>query len=250
MGLRDLTTASMATLSAAWLDPERERPLLAKYKRIAPWIEDIESAHAVLHEVQSNTSAAPEALALLNERAIALDAVHDRKARGLHAALSGFADLSDDPNESAELITLRDELLPSGRSIVNRSYLDQAGEASFVDSRLSLQSKARLQTTLAVGFPLATHVEAWKAAAFELGQVEAERVRLVKESKQATLVSLSKARNTWIAATNALLYAIKGEKGMEEADRRRILEPMETALAKAAVKKVAAGKAVNEGAGG
>lgn len=232
MRLRDLTTASMVALSAAWLDPERERPILAKYKRIAPWVEDIEAAHAGLHEVQSNTNAAPPDLATLNDRAFALDAIHDRKARGLHQALTAFADLSDNPNESAAFIALRDELLPSGRSIVNRSYLDQAGEASFIDGRLSPQSKALLQTTIACGAPLAKHVDAWKAAAFELGQAEAERVRLAKEIKQAAVVSLGKARNAWIAATKALLYTLEAEKGMSEADRRALLEPLETALGK------------------
>lgn len=240
MGKRDLTTASMVAISNAWTDPERERPLFAKYKRLAPWLEDVEAAHARLHEAQTSTKAAPPELIAINERAALLDAIHDRKVQGLHELLSALAKLSEDANQASEFITLRDELLPSGRAIVNRSYLDQAGEASFIDSRLSKRSKELLRDVTVDCIPLGKHVEDWKRSAAELGEVEAVRVRMAKEAKEVSIASLGKARNEWIAAVNAVVFAVDREKGMTVEDRRRLLEPLETALAKAARKKAAA----------
>lgn len=235
MGLRDLTTASMVTITGALVDPERERPIFAKYPRLLPWLEDIEAAHKGLYEIVTRAPS-PE-LSAMNERATFLDAEHDRKASGLFDLLTGLARVSDDDAEAARVIELRTQLFPSGRSIVNRTYLDQAGEASLIDSRLSETSRKLLDELVVHGLPLAKHVQAWQKAAAELGQIEGERVRLAKDEKSQSLTTIGKARNAWVAAINALLYVIERDKSLTEADRRRLLEPLETALAKAAAKK-------------
>lgn len=240
MGLRDLTTASMVSVTVALVDPERERPIFAKYPRLLPWLADIEAAHQGLYEIQSRARS-PE-LAALNERATALDAEHDRKARGLHEVITGLAELSDDAEKALRLIELRDQLFPSGRSIVNRTYLDQAGEASLMDSRLSGPSRDLLRDVVVDGVALMEHVEAWQKAASELGQVESERVRLAKEEKVQSIASLGKARNAWVGAMSALRFVIDREKELTDGDRRRLLEPLETALAKTAAKKKAGAK--------
>ncbi|WP_437814787.1 hypothetical protein [Sorangium sp. So ce1078] len=40
---------------------------------------------------------ANDELAGIQQEQVALDQIHDRKARGAHAVLTGFADLADDP---------------------------------------------------------------------------------------------------------------------------------------------------------
>lgn len=240
MGLRDLTTASMVEITAAWIDPHQERSIIEKYPRLLPWVQDIAGAHGTLYDI--HTRAPSATLAALNERATALDAEHDRRARGLHSVIEGLIDLSDDPDEAAQLRELHEQLFPAGRSITKRSYLDQAGEARLLDSRLSDGSRRLLDTVVVHGKPLRKHVEAWKEAALELGRVEAERARLAKDEKEQELTTLGKARNAWIAAMNAFLFVLDREPTLTPDDRRRLLEPLETALAKAEAKKKAKGK--------
>ena len=44
MALKDLTPQQMMHVTGAWLDPRRERPLLAGRKRVAPLLDDINEA--------------------------------------------------------------------------------------------------------------------------------------------------------------------------------------------------------------
>lgn len=240
MRVRDLTTASMVTITGALVDPERERPVFAKYPRLWPWLADIEAAHQGLYEIEKR--APSPALAAMNERASLLDAEHDRRARGIHEVITGLIDLSEDADEASRLTELRDQLFPSGRSIVNRSYLDQAGEAELLDSRLSESSRKLLGEVMVHRTLLGKHIHLWRKTALDLGQLEAERTRLAKDEKAQELTTLGKARNAWVSAMNALLYVIEREKELTQEDRRRLLEPLETALAKATAKRKAATK--------
>lgn len=237
MSIRDFTTTTMVAITGRLVDPERERSVLEKYPRLLPWLADIEEAHRGLYEVESNPTAPSAELVAMNEQATLLDSAHDRKVRGLHQAISGLADLSDNTDHAARFITLRDELFPSGRSIVNRSYIDQAGEASLVDARLSGPSRDLLRDTVIDGVTLLEYVEAWRTIAEELGNLEAKRIRRAKDEKAQTLVTISKARRAWIDTMNAVLLVIDREKSLTDDDRRRLLEPLETALAKNAAKK-------------
>lgn len=242
MGLRDLTTASMVSITQAWVDPERERPIFARYPRLFPWLGDVESAHSGLHDVHDSMCRTSPALTQLNERAAFLDAEHDRKVRGLYDVLTGLASLTDDPEEAERFLTLRRELFPTGRSLVLRSYLDQAGEASLTESRLCDGSREILRCVVVNGTPLVKHVEDWLRAARELGEVEVERTHRAQEEKARSVASLGKARQAWIAAVKNVIYVVEREPGFTDDDRRRLLGPLETALAKAEAKKKAIGK--------
>lgn len=240
MGLRDLTTASMVTVTAALIDPERERSIIEKYPRLLPWLEDIEAAHRGLYETQTRAPS-PE-LAAMNEQATALDAEHDRRARGLYAVIEGLVELSDDADEASRLGELHEQLFPAGRSITKRTYLDQAGEAQLLESRLSERSRRLLGEVMVHGIALGKHVHAWQKTAIELGQLEADRVRLAKDEKAQVLTTLGKARSAWVSAMNSLLFVLDREKTLTDQDRRRLLEPLETALSKIAAKKKARAK--------
>lgn len=241
MALILLTTASMIMVTEAWGDPARERPVIAKYPRLLPWLDDIDKAHRALHEAQAASDIQPE-LKRLTEKATALDAEHDRLARGIHQTITGMAELTFDNEQSAALLQLRDELFPSGRSIINRSYLDQAGEASLMESRLSLPSRHLLAHVPVLSSHLGEYVHAWKEVAIELGDVERERIHLTRDQKDESATSIGKARKLWVNAVSAFRYVLDRERELSAADRRRILEPLDTALAKATAKRRASTK--------
>src|SRR5690606_23454437 len=127
------------------------------------------------------------------------------------------------------------ELFPQGRAITRRSYLDQAGEASRIEARLSVRSQQLLQCNRFNDRPLIDYVREWQEAGLALGEAEQERILLAKEDPSKP--SVGKVRNAWISAVNAILAMLNREPDLSEADRRRILEPLETALAKAEAKK-------------
>src|SRR5690606_501781 len=83
--------------------------------------------------------------------------------------------------------------------------------------------------------PLMLYVSAWQAAGRELGEVETERRILAKEPPDRP--TLREVRNAWIAAVKAIVTMLDWEKDLSEADRRRILEPLESELAKAEARK-------------
>lgn len=240
MALKDLSSATMTIISRDWLDPNKERPLLLSLTRVAPLVVDLDDAHLDLLDFQEPALKVSAEMAALTERVVALDARHDRMVRGIFGLLSSLAELTEHSREAPRLLTLRDELFPQGKSITKRSYIDEAGEAARSEARLSFDSKALLRSLTVGSVSLGKLVDEWRATAIELGEVEKERILLAKDPKGTTMLSVGKARIAWIRAVNAILAMLDREKALSEADRRRILEPLETALAKVAAKKKAA----------
>jgi hypothetical protein len=198
MALKDLTIATMITITAAWIDPSRERGILTKLARVQPLIDDVEAAHEAILSVGKGMGTAAAGAASLAKRAADLDARHDQLARGIYSALTGLADLADD--DGAALLTVRDELMPAGLAIVGRSYIDEAGKAELVERRLSPASRKLLKETLLGGKSLAKYVSAWIATARELGIVERERITHQSQTneKPSAAGDALKARYEWI----------------------------------------------------
>ena len=234
MGYIDLSNQAMAVISGAWLDPNKERPLLAALPRVAPLLVDLGVVHDGLVSYDQ-TPKHSERLAELYQKVAELDARHDRLARGLHDYLSGAIELVENPAEADALRDLQRELFPQGKSITKRSYIDQAGEAPYVEQRLSDRSRRVLQTLFVGGRPLEHHAQRWLAAAKELGAVETERRVLAKEKPDTP--TLRQLRNEWVGIVKTIVSLLDRETGLSEADRRRILEPLESELAKAEAKK-------------
>lgn len=235
MALKDLTSETMTVISRDWLDPAKERPILARLSRVAPLIVDLEIAH---HDLITHQQPAPKVtpeLAALNQKASELDARHDRLARGVYAIVEGLVELRGDTDEGDVWRTVQAELFPQGKSITRRSYIDQAGEATRIDGRLSERSRRLLEELMLGRTPLMAYVRQWQEAGIELGRVEKERILLAKEEPATPTVA--KVRNAWIRAVNAILAMLDLEQGLSEADRRRVIEPLESALAKAEARK-------------
>src|SRR5690242_17816141 len=124
MAYKTLTTQTMVTLSAAWLDSNHERPLIESLPQAGSLLPSLEKAHNALLKTQSSgAKVSTELVALQNEQK-ALDVLHVRKARGVFHVLTGFAELADDPAAAAELLALRDRIYTSGLRVVQGSYTD------------------------------------------------------------------------------------------------------------------------------
>jgi len=231
----DLSNEAMTVISRDLLDPAKERPILARLSRVAPLLVDLESAHRDLLTHQTPPPKVAPEMAALNEKVTLLDARHDRLARGLYDLFDGLAALTDDADESDAWRVVQQELFPQGKSIINRSYIDQAGEAVRVATRLSDSSRTLLERFSVGGTPLIEYVRRWQMAGTELGEAEKQRILLSKESPETR--SVREVRNAWIGAMKAILAMLDREKDLGEVERRRVLEPLETALAKAAARK-------------
>ncbi|WP_437677650.1 hypothetical protein [Sorangium sp. So ce131] len=238
MALKDLSPRQMVQITAAWLDPERERPRLLSLKRCAPLIDDVEAAHDGILKAHRKQKKPNDELSDIQRRQVAVDQIHDRKARGAHAVLTGFADLADDPEDAAIYIEIRDQLFADGLKFISASYSDEAGEVKLARDRLTPESKAALKALPVPGGNLLKAVQAWFAAGDELGQLDAQRIHLAgqdRETKQGAIDPRGgqlRARNRWIKVVRSVLQMLELESADPETTRR-LLAPLQREVAKA-----------------
>jgi len=141
MSLRDVPTGAMINVSSDWLDPEGTRPHIEAIAAAAALLPAIKEAHQRLIKTQARPDEGNPELASIQEEQAEVDAIHDRKGRGLHGVLTAFADVADDPEEAASYLALRDKIYPPERGlrILQASYSEEAGEAELVDFGLLLR---------------------------------------------------------------------------------------------------------------
>ncbi|WP_434045491.1 MULTISPECIES: hypothetical protein [Sorangium] len=161
MAHKDLSPRQMVQITAAWLDPERERPRLMSLRRCAPLIDDIEAAHDGILKSHRRQKKSNDELSEIQQKQVTIDQIHDRKARGAHAVLTAFADLADDPEDAAIYLEIRDQLFADGLKFISASYSDEAGEVKLARDRLTPESKAALKALPTPGGNLLKAVQAW-----------------------------------------------------------------------------------------
>src|SRR5690606_23249318 len=146
--------------------------------------------------------------------------------------------------DAEPLRNLHAELYPEGLSINAKTYLAQAGDAELRTKRLSDTSKRLLQSitirTPAGEVCLGKLVDDWNAVARELGEVESEKVRLL--AGHTVEGSRGPARRAWVSTVSLFLQVLEREKGMTDAERNTLLEPLRNAEAKAAKRRALARK--------
>ncbi|MDC0680704.1 hypothetical protein [Sorangium atrum] len=235
MALKDLSPRQMVQITGAWLDPERERPRLVSLKRCAPLIDDIEEAHEGVLKSHRRQKKANDELSAIQQRQVVVDQIHDRKARGAHAVLTGFADLADDPEDAAICLEIRDQLFADGLKFIGASYSDEAGEVKLARDRLTPESKAALRALPTPGGNLLKAVQSWFAAGDELGKLDAQRIHLSAEDRPGAADPRGgqlRARNRWIKVVRSVLQMLELE-GADEETARRLLAPLQREAAKA-----------------
>jgi hypothetical protein len=242
MALKNLSTETMLALSSSWLDAQRARPTLSAHPRTAPYLADLEEAHAAL--LAANTSPVDQGstseLATLSAEAAAVDQLHDRKVRGLYAFLTALSELANERLDAERYLDARNVLFPEGTSINRRTYLDEAGNAETVSQRLAgLPAVQELLNTtpLAKDRNLGHEVAAWLEAGLTLGKLETRRAELLHERDATAGGSrrgeLFRARNRWGRVASAMLAALELDEQTSDAIDRNFLRPLLEAEAKA-----------------
>lgn len=231
MSLRDLSTPTMANILSAWLDPERERKHIETLPKAAFLLPTLEDARNAIVPFQSTAaSTLPTELGALQKEAAEIDAVHDRKSRGIHGALTAFAEIVDEPDKAARYIALRERLFPQGLAVIQLSYVEEAAAAELADGRLTADDRALLKQLPFPGGRLIDAHQVRLMAARKLADLERQKQALMhkhemKEGKVA-LADVAKARNGWIRAVRAFLGVLELEKEMAPEMRQKILAPL------------------------
>jgi hypothetical protein len=202
MALKNLSSEEMAAVSGAWVDAANPASgALAKIERLQALIPQVKERHAEVLTVLPVRGQDPDREALI-ARATELDAVHDGLAGAIYGYLSAIAQLTDD---GAELIDLRDQLMPDGLgAIVQATYRGQAGYAAALSKRMNASLRRELKELALPDGTLLDKVEAWIAAALALGELEEGRARNEAARPRLDSAQVVIARNGWIRVANAL----------------------------------------------
>jgi hypothetical protein len=245
MAVRDVSAEVMVTLSAAWLDPERQRPLLQSIPLVAALLPRLDEAHRGLLETQLRQSSAPleAARGAIQDKQVSTDGLHDRKMRGSFGLLTALADLTDDPAKARRYEELRDNLCPIGLKGTTASYVAQAGAARMLPSRLTAEDQALVDSIPLPEGRLRDAVDTWTNAALELEKLEAQKVELDKQLKDAPTVrpiDVRQARYRWIRAARALEVNLDLAE-VDDATSQTLLASLHAAARKAERRKPAPG---------
>ena len=231
MAMRYIRPETMIMISNQWLTELRS--LLEAIPLTVPLVPLIERIHAELMAKQSLRSALDAQLAVLQERMTLLDLLHDRKMRGTYLILSGLAEAANDPAQAALLLTLRDHLFPEGLLAVNRSYVDQAGDAHRLPARLSPAQEQLLAALVTPDGTLDQYVEQWRTAAVELAQLEGERATLLEQRARGegatTPEQAREATLQWMRVAQTLENSLLLDPTATDDARARILAPLQRA---------------------
>lgn len=231
MAMRYIRPETMIMISNQWLTELRS--LLESLSLTAPLMPLIERIQADLMTKQSLRTALDAQIAILQERMTLLDLLHDRKMRGTYLILSGLAEAADDPADAAALLTLRDHLFPDGLLAVNRSYVDQAGDAHRLPARLGPAHQQMLSTLTTPDGTLDQYVEQWRTAALGLAQLEGERATLLEQRARGeggtTPEQAHEATLQWMRVAQAVEDNLLLDPAATEDVRTRILAPLQRA---------------------
>jgi len=234
MSLRNLTTQQMVSFSERWIDHAKERPIIERYPISRAVLPRVEEAHGNLLVYQRKNLESRAAIAAIQKEQAELDAIHDRKVRGIYHLLTALAELSSSTERAEHYLQLREVLLPEGLQAVNRSYEAQGGEVLLLQQRLTPQVVANLQAIPTPEGNLHDHVQAWVKAGLTMLELDRRRTDIAKtddemDTKQA---DVARARNEWIRAATALRSCLELDRASPE-DIERVFRYLDEAEAKA-----------------
>lgn len=190
----------MVQLSEPWVTPDNEaHTILNGVPLLAALLPQIEGAHQLL--MSMIPAADSPKFKELSAAEAELDVKHDTLVRGIHGGLTSIALISAN---GAELLSLRDFLLPEGLAHTQKSYRGEAGHAKLVESRLDADMRKRLSAVTLHDRTLEALVDEWLGVAKQLGALEEQKAKLVGPDGN-TAFEISQARFGWIRVVKALL---------------------------------------------
>ncbi|MDI1484224.1 hypothetical protein [Polyangium sp. y55x31] len=209
MAYKHLRSEEMLQVSSSWIDPQSPaRAAILASADLSGKLPRIEEAHAGL-AAAAQPAKLPRMNALSAEEA-RLDVRHDSIIRGVFGLLTATAEMLDG-EAAAELLALRDTLIPEGLSSMQKTYRAEAGQAAQLEDRLTPAVVARTDAILVGQGPsqksLTHYLQEWITIGKKLGGLEDEKGRLLAEqqSDASSGLALVKARNRWIRVVNALV---------------------------------------------
>lgn len=236
MNLKILHKRVMLGLSERWLnDPVIRAELLAHILGAALHAA-LQEVHDDLAEQQSVRARIEAAIAALSKLIAQLDSDHDRMARALHYFLEALAEAEKDPAAAEVYRNLKALLFPDGLSIVQSSYLEEAGAIEELQRRVTPEVLAQLERIRVGRHTLADLYRAWVDAGRQLGQQVHERARLkasiASEGTTAAKAHVVPVRQKWIRTVHMLIDAID-MLPLSQTARENILAPLEQSIADA-----------------
>jgi hypothetical protein len=213
----------MLGISREWIDPKSPaHKAISTDKTLSGVLPHIEAAHAALDEAIKPGEVDPRVSEIAAEQ-LSIDARHDAIIRGVFTMLTGQSQILGEEGPGAELIKLRDALIPDGMKSISKSYRGEEGQALQLDGRLTPELRAELNafTIPCEGKkkPLLGYVQEWISLGKELGRLETQKTRLMGAPAEETVGAATvTARNQWIRAVNFLLAAAEMAKLDPEVD--------------------------------
>ncbi len=235
MSRKRLTNAEMLYVTDEWVTPQTPANLaILANTDLAPTLPRIQGAHNELAQAARPSGPNPRLLEITTEQAH-IDDRHDDVIRGIYgfftstAALLGSAD-------GAQLLVLRDHLIPSGLATLQKTYAAEAGEAAQLAPLLTPQIRAQLDKIL-VGpktppHRLTAYFDEWIQLGQRLGDLEKEKARLLPPESAGLQANLVAARNKWLRTVNLFLAFAEASEIDPDTDHL-IFSPLRAIEAKA-----------------
>jgi hypothetical protein len=199
----------MLAHSHVWLNDPRIRDALAADPIGRVLLAKLGKVHGNLSETQSLRLLLETRIADMTEILGELDDLHDDTVRALYFAITAAAFACKDPDQTRELLEIRDLLFPSGLTLVKTSYMNQSGAAVEARSRITTLTRIRLHSIVLDGRNLTELLDEWFHTAETIGRLTHERSSLLAsitgEGTDAARVDRNSARREWIQVTQALL---------------------------------------------
>lgn len=202
MSLRDLSTEAMLGVSERLLNPPLDRPQLSDKYVLYSALHLLKGAHEELININRQEGQVRTEIRELTARLTELDAEHDRCSRGIHRVLSGSLDLCDSADKAAAYQQVCETLHPTGLSVNQITYLEQAGNTLRVSRRITPEIRALLDTITVDGRTLNYWLDRWLAVGKKIGELQSQREMLGTDADPNYIspAAVLAARNRWISA--------------------------------------------------
>jgi hypothetical protein len=235
MDYRYFDMGTVVAIIAAWVDPNRNRPILEEIPRAAPFLEELDEIYATLGRLQLTESAYSKTLKALTQQAGELDSTHDKLYKGLHGMITVTSELTCDADYAEKLDEMRDRFFPIGLKGISQTYLAESGYATIAEMKVTEEDKALLTGITYNERTLLQDFEDWVTAGKALGEVEAKRTRLQEREGDTgtTAGDIRDARISGLRLVDMLATILEMPGTTDEETKNILLQPLRRAEEKA-----------------
>jgi hypothetical protein len=208
MSRKLLHNEEMLHITGSWIEPQSPANIvLLSVPELAAKAPLIAKTHTTL-AAAARPSTNPRIAEIIAEQS-KLDLRHDSIIRGVFGLCTAMAELLGG-HDGAELIALRDSLIPDGLSSMQKTYRAEAGQAMQLANHITPEIKTKAKAIHIGSRPqkqsLLAYLNEWITVGKRLGTLEDEKTQLLAEQSGAAAgTALVQARNRWIRVVNALL---------------------------------------------